>query len=66
MGYEIDRGLIEFAKRTEGAAIVDGTDDQGNPVLMIVVTGANVGLVKKYAGEGKLYLDTFRQFAGEK
>jgi hypothetical protein len=46
---DIPAKLIDFAERTEGAAIIDGETPQGLPVLVIVVTGANVGVFKKLA-----------------
>jgi hypothetical protein len=45
----IDQWIIEQAERSEEAAIIDGKTEEGLPVLVLVVTGANVGLFKQEA-----------------
>lgn len=40
---------MERAERTEEAVIVNGKTDSGLPVMVIVATGANVGLLRQYA-----------------
>lgn len=49
--WSIDSRLVDYAERTESAAIVDGKTDSGLPVMVIVITGANIGQFKKLAGD---------------
>ncbi len=47
--------LLRYAEKTEGAAHAD-LEWHGSPAFVVVVTGANVGLFKRYALAGELSL----------